>query len=281
MAVVFAFACAVVYGVGDYCGGRASRTAPSLYVTFIVQVSSLALAALAVAISSTAFPDAHDVAWSVVAGFASALALACFYTALSRGAMTVVAPTTAVTSAVIPVVVGLAEGERPSGLAYFGMVLAVVAVALVSGAIGQRHIATRASTIGLAFVAGLGFALIFIAFDRTGSDSGLWPLLISRSVSIALVASVAVMRRGTLSEHRSAWKLPALAGVLDMSANLLYLLAIRRGLLSVVVVVAALYPVSTVLLAFGLDRERVSRSQAVGMVLAIGALVLVSVSGAA
>jgi drug/metabolite transporter (DMT)-like permease len=192
----------------------------------------------------------------------------------------VVAPITAVTSAVIPVAVGLLEGERPSTLAYFGMALAVAAVALVSGAIGQRHTVTKNSTIVYALIAGVGFAMIFISLSKTSEDSGIWPLVGARVVSISIIAFAVLASRTSLSGRGSVWRLAAVAGLLDTSANFMYLLAVRRGLLSVVVVVVALYPVSTVCLAFGLDRERVSKSQAVGMALALGSLVLVSVSGA-
>jgi drug/metabolite transporter (DMT)-like permease len=280
MPIVLALACAIVYGIADYSGGRSTRSAPSIFVSLVGQLASMALALAAVIVLGTAVPDAPDLWWGALAGAASAVALASFYHALSRGAMTVVAPITAVTSAVLPVVFGLVQGERPGVLAFVGMFVAVGAVTLVSGAIGSREIATRRSTIMFALLAGLGFAVIFIALGETESDSGIWPLVSARVVSITMIALLVAATRTSVRGHGSAWRLAALAGVLDMSANFLYLLAVQRGLLSVVVVVVALYPVSTVCLAFGLDRERVTRSQAVGMALAVGALVLVSVAGA-
>lgn len=280
MPIALAFACAVVYGIADYCGGRASRRAPSIAVSLIGQASSLVVGLASVLLIGTAVPALGDLGWGALAGVASAVALASFYHALSQGSMTVVAPITAVTSAVLPVVFGLIRGERPAPLAYVGMVVAVAAVALVSGALGVRHAAPRRSTLLFAFLAGLGFAVIFIALGETTSASGIWPLVSSRLVSVVLIGAIAVATHTGVRGHGSIWRLAALAGVLDMSANFIYLLAVRRGLLSIVVVVVALYPVSTVVLAFGLDHERVSRSQAIGMVMAVGALVLVSVAGA-
>jgi drug/metabolite transporter (DMT)-like permease len=277
--IVLAFACAVVYGVADYCGGSASRRAPALVVTITGQMASLIVGLVVVLIIGTPLPGGRDMLWGATAGVASAVALSAFYYALSHGSMTVVSPVTAVTSAVIPVVYGLAAGERPGGLAYIGMVVAIVAVALVSGAVGTRHVATRASTILFALLAGLGFAVIFIALGKTHSASGVWPLVSSRLTSVVLLGGFMVVTRRGVRGHMSAWRIAALAGTLDMSANFLYLLAVHRGLLSIVVVVVALYPVSTVVLAFGLDRERVSRSQAIGMALAFGSLVLVSLAG--
>jgi drug/metabolite transporter (DMT)-like permease len=216
----------------------------------------------------------------MAAGCASAVALAAFYHALSHGSMTVVAPITAVTSAVLPVVYGLVRGDRPAAIAYVGMVLAVAAIALVSGLIGVRHTPTQSSTIGFALIGGSGFAFIFIALGETTVESGIWPLVSSRAVSVTVLAAVVLVSRTALRSGLPVWRLIVASGVLDMTANYVYLEAVRRGLLSIVVVVVALYPVSTVVLAFGLDRERVSRSQAVGMALAVGALVLVSLAGA-
>ena len=249
-------------------------------MSLIGQLSSLVLGLSAVLIIRTAWPAARELAWGGLAGCASAVALASFYHALSHGSMTVVAPITAVTSAVLPVVFGLVRGERPAILAYLGMVLAVGAVALVSGAVGVRHAETARSTLLYAFVAGVGFAVIFIALGQTTSRSGIWPLVSARVVSVTIIGLIALLSRTAVRGHGRIWRLAALAGILDMSANFIYLLAVRRGLLSIVVVVVALYPVSTVMLAFGLDHERVSRSQAVGMLMAVSALVLVSVAGA-
>ena len=291
--IVFALACAIVYGVADYCGGRASRSAASATVSLIGQATSLVSGLLIVFVMGTAVPAVHDLVWGAAAGVASAVALIAFYHALSHGAMTVVAPITAVTSATLPVAVGLLAGERPRVVAFVGMALAVLAVALVSGALGSRLEHTPRSTLLLALLAGAGFAVIFVALDRTSSTSGAWPLVASRVVSVGLVgtfvlATLGRQRRAAVELGEAAglpprsrvWQLAMLAGALDMSANGLYLLAVHRGLLSVIVVVVALYPVSTVCLAFGLDHERVSRAQAAGMVLAAGALILVSLGGA-
>jgi drug/metabolite transporter (DMT)-like permease len=278
--IVLAFACAVVYGVADYCGGRATRSAPSVAISLLGQVTSLVLALAVVLLVGTPFPAWREIGWGAMAGVASAVALAAFYHAMSHGSMTVVAPITAVTSAVLPVGFGLLRGDRPAVIAYVGMVLALAAIALVSGAVGIRHTQTTRSTIVFAIIGGIGFAWIFIALGETTAASGIWPLVSARVMSVTLTGAIVLGARTNVRGVRSVWRLAVFAGLLDMSANFLYLLAVRRGLLSIVVVVVALYPVSTVVLAFRLDRERVSRSQAVGMAMALGALVLVSIAGA-
>jgi drug/metabolite transporter (DMT)-like permease len=276
VAILLAALCAVNYGLADYCGGRASRSVASTIVTLLGQATSLVLVVAGVIIVGTPIASAHDMWWGAAGGAAGGLALSAFYLALSRGAMTVVAPTTAVVSAVLPVIVGLLLGERPSGTALVGIVLACLAVALVSGAIGAHHQRTSLATLMLAASAGVGFGFIFVAFARTADDSGLWPLVSARVASLPVVAIVVAVTRPGLGALRSTIWLIVVSGVLDMAANLFYLEASHRGLLSIVAVVSSMYPVSTVCLAFGLDHERVSKSQAVGLVFAATALTLVS-----
>jgi drug/metabolite transporter (DMT)-like permease len=190
--------------------------------------------------------------------------------------MTVVAPTTAVVSAVLPVLVGLGLGERPSATALIGIVAACLAVALVSGAIGTRHQETRFSTVVLAAAAGIGFGFIFVAFARTADDSGMWPLVAARAASLPVIAMIVGATRPGRGALRTVIWLVLASGILDMAANLFYLEASHRGLLSIVAVVSSMYPVSTVVLAFGLDHERVSKTQAAGLACAVTALALVS-----
>jgi drug/metabolite transporter (DMT)-like permease len=236
----------------------------------------LVLVIAGLVIIGTPIASAHDLWWGAAGGIAGGFALIAFYSALSRGTMTVVAPTTAVVSAVLPVIVGLSMGERPSGTALVGIVVACLAVALVSGAIGTRHQHTAISTVVLAAAAGVGFGFIFIAFARTADDSGLWPLVAARAASIPVVAAVVLVTRPGRAGLRPVIWLVLASGVLDMAANLFYLEASHRGLLSIVAVISSMYPVSTVCLAFGLDHERVSKSQAAGLAFAATALALVS-----
>jgi drug/metabolite transporter (DMT)-like permease len=276
VAILLAALCAVNYGLADYCGGRASRSVASTIVTLLGQATSLVLVGVGVAIVGTPIASAHDLLWGAAGGAAGGFALIAFYRALASGAMTVVAPTTAIVSAVLPVVVGLAEGERPSGTALIGIVIACLAVALVSGVIGTRHQHTPISIVVLAVAAGIGFGFIFIAFARTADNSGLWPLVAARAASLPVVAIIVGVTRPGRGAIRAVIWLVLASGVLDMAANLFYLEASHRGLLSIVAVISSMYPVTTVCLAFGLDHERVSKSQAVGLACAATALALVS-----
>ena len=277
MAALLALYAAVVYGIADYSGGRASRSASSATVTFIGQTAGfVATLSLALAIGDP-LASRHDLLISAAAGIAGSLGLLGFYRAMASGAMTVVAPITALVGTIIPVVWGLVSGERPGLLAYIGMIVAVIAVVLVTDALGFHEVETPPGVVALAIFAGACFATIFIAFDNTADDAGLWPLVALRSVSLPVVILVVATTRKPFLATGPALGFGLLSGILDSTANGLYLFAAREGLLSVVAVITSLYPVSTLALATTLDREKVHRAQWVGIGAAISALVLVSV----
>lgn len=279
MAVVLALISALVYGTSDYLGGRATRSAPLFAVTLVTQATTVTLAVLLVTVERAPFPGSTDIAWSVGAGLMSLVGILTFYEALAKGAMTVVAPITAVVSAVVPVAVGVATGERPSAVALVGVALALVAVALVSGVGGRAERPTRPRIAALAVAAGLGFGLLFVFLDRTSDDSGFWPLCIGQLASFPIVVTLVVVRRVQVSRLGRSAGLAVAAGGLAISANVTYLLATREGLLSLVAVVSSMYPATTVGLATALDGERMTRSQIVGLVLAVVAVAMVATGG--
>jgi len=278
MPVLLAFTSALVYGVGDWFGGRASRNQQSIVVAVTGQMVSLVLVAITVLAMGTAVPAASTWWWSGAGGIIGALGIAGLYHGFAHGDITVVAPVSAVVGASVPVIVGVALGERPSVLALVGIVCAVGAVALVSGAIGPHQHNTSPRIVALAVGVGGCFGMLFVCFERASSTSGMWPLLIGRLASVPFLLVVALVIGVRPARHRSSLQIAVVAGVFDMGANVLYLIAVRGGLLSIVAVVASLYPASTVLLAFMIDKERVSKWQGIGLGVAALALALVSVS---
>ena len=295
MSVVFAVLCALVWGTADYLGGKASRRAESSVVTLFGQGAGLLAALLVIPIVGDRVPPPADWGYGFLAGAFGAVALLCLYRALATGAMTVVAPIAGVTSAIVPAVWGLAEGERPSGLALAGLGVAVVSITLVSwgGARsanpGEQH--TPVSVCVLALVAGLGFGSLSVALSYTSGEGGLWAVVAMHCVSLPLTAFV-VWRTVRSSTSRSAvsagagipWRLGGavlvlalVGGTLDTSGDTLLLFSAKDGLLSVAGVIAAMYPAATVTLALLRDRERVPVLQTTGLGLAVAALVLVAV----
>ena len=275
MEIVLAAAAACVYGLGDFCGGRASREADSFTVTFIGQIFSVLILGVALIVLADPVAPSRDWLWGAAGGIGGFVGLSMFYFALAKGSMTVVAPTTAVVSAVVPAAAGIGFGERPSMVAYVGVLVAIIGIALVTGAVGVAHAPTPRRIMMIAVLGGCGFGWMFVCLDRTSEDSGMWPLLAARIASISIAAIVIGARR--TGRVRRVPALALWAGLFDMGANVLFLLANREGLLTLVSVITALYPVSTIVLAMRLDHERATRSQAVGMVCAGLALALVAV----
>jgi drug/metabolite transporter (DMT)-like permease len=223
-------------------------------------------------------PPARDLLIGGAAGAAGVVGVLALYYALANGAMTVVAPLTAIVAAVLPVTVGLVSGERPGAVALAGVALALVAVAMIGGAIGRPAQPTPARLIAMAVVSGLGFGALFVLFDSASDDSGAWPLFMSRfvSVPILLLAALAARIRITDSMRRPLPLMAVGIGTFSLLANLAYVEATRLGALTIVAVVVSMYPASTVVLASVVDGERVSRAQGVGLGLAGVALVLVT-----
>ncbi|MFZ9158072.1 MAG: EamA family transporter [Ilumatobacteraceae bacterium] len=275
MEIVLAAAAACVYGFGDFCGGRASREADSFTVTFIGQIFSVLILGVALIVLADPVAPSRDWMWGAAGGIGGFVGLSMFYFALAKGSMTVVAPTTAVVSAVVPAAAGIGFGERPSMVAYVGVLVAIIGIALVTGAVGAAHAPTPRRIMMIAVLGGCGFGWMFVCLDRTSEDSGMWPLLAARIASISIAAIVIGARR--TGRVRRVPALALWAGLFDMGANVLFLLANREGLLTLVSVITALYPVSTIVLAMRLDHERATRSQAVGMACAGLALALVAV----
>jgi drug/metabolite transporter (DMT)-like permease len=273
--ILCAVAAALFYGVADYSGARATRHTAATSVTFAGQSVALLLLLAIVPLTRAQMPSLGDWIWSGGAGLGGALALVSFYTAMSHGSMTVIAPISAVIGMSIPVIVGLAQGERPAPIAFLGIAMAIAAVALVSDVLDHHDLPTPWSAIGLAAVAGIGFGLIFVCLNQTSKDIGLWPLVGQRLVSIPTVGLLILFSRHRRKIPRGIWPLVVLSGVLDTAANGLYLIAVRAGMLSLVSVITALYPVSTVMLALRFDREKLHRSQWLGMALGGASLVIV------
>ena len=277
MAALLALFSAATYGIGDFCGGLAARRIPATTVLLWSHLLGLVLmAAASLFITGEAVPG--DLVIGALGGLCGAAGVGLLYQGLAVGRMSVIAPITSLLTAAVPLIASYVEGERPGGAAVVGMALALIAIVLVS-AEGEgilRPSDLRGVTYALG--AGLGFGLFFVALSHTGDDAGLWPLVAARVASVTVVGAIALLgfvpRRPPIPGSRA---LTAAAGALDAQANVLYLLAVRQGLVSVVSVLAALYPVSTVILARVVLHERFARVQVAGMALAVPATVLMAV----
>jgi len=277
LAIALGLSSAVCWGVADFFGGIQTRRLPVVAVTLVSQATGLILAAIAVLAIGHAPPPARALALAAIAGATGVIALTAFYRALAIGTMSIVAPISAA-GAALPVIVGLASGEHPSGLQLAGIGAAIVGVVLASREAyhdAERRAAGRLS-IALALVAALGFGTFLVLIRTAAKEDLFWSLLISRSASVPTLALGALAFGAPVVVRRL--DLPALAviGVLDLGANALYSYASTLGLLSVIAVLGSLYPVTTVLLARLVLGERVRRIQEVGIATVLAGVALIA-----
>lgn len=278
MAVALALLCAAAYGTGDFFGGLATRRVGS---AFAVVLTSQAVSLLFVLLVAPLFggdPHVADLVWAGAGGVAGAVGLVSFYRGLAIGPMSVTAPVSAVIAAAVPVLIGLAGGDRPGVAPLVGIPVAVVAIVLFSSAPAASSLHARPTAAALAFaaLAGGGFGLFFTFLAQVRRDAELFPLLASRGASIGAVGLAVVLGRRSIRIPRASWPLVAASGVFDIAANALYLLASGRGLLAVVSVLASLYPAGTVILARLVLHERLTRRHVIASFVTAMAVVLIA-----
>jgi drug/metabolite transporter (DMT)-like permease len=271
---MFGLAAAASWGAADFGGGLASRRTSVFGVVLVSQLVGMALAVGLALLRGEAFPTGTDLGLCLVAGLLGGAGITALYRGLAVGRMGVVAPVTGVLAAVIPVAAGVALEGVPAPMVMLGIGLALAAVVLVSR--GADEGGGRAG-LAEALVAGTCIGLFGVVISQLSEGAVFANLTAIRAVQAVLVVGVVLVTR-------AAWRpparmLPALAvvGVLDMTGNSCYLLAVQSGALAVASVLSSLYPVSTVILAAVVLREKVSRDHAVGIALAAIAIVLIGV----
>lgn len=275
--MTFGLASALVWGSSDFLGGLASRRAAAFGVVLIVQLVGAILALGAATARGEIIPSTSDIAIAAGAGIGGGIGLLGLYHGLGVGRMGVVAPVTGVLAAALPVLVGIVRDGLPGGSISVGIVLALVAVVIVSrvpGLDGGR------SGIEFGVMAGIGFALFNILVGSLSGDGVFAPLIALKGSSAILIVGVIVVRRSPWALPRATLPLAFGAAVLDLAGNVFYLLATQAGRLDVAVTLSSLYPVTTVILAAIVLRERVTRDHAAGIAIAAAAIALIA-SGSA
>ena len=288
MTTSLALLASLLWGTADFLGGTAARRLPAIGVVLVSQAFAL-VGMLAVATATGAWSDAPGyVGWALAAAVVGLVALVAFYAALAEGTMGVVAPIAGL-GVVVPVVVGVAQGDRPSGWQGLGVALAVAGVVLAGGPDLRRHPTTgeRSSRrpLLLAALAAVGFGAVLVCVAHGARSSTVMTLLVMRLTSVVLLGAVVTARRvdvrspGSDLIRGSDLAVLALIGAGDVGANAAMAVASTRGLLSVVAVLSSLYPAVTVLLARAVHHERLQRVQEVGVVGALAGVVLIASGG--
>ena len=302
MVTILALAAAMLYGTADFLGGVASRRASAFAVLALTMPAGAVVMIIAAlvggalkggALESGAIGSWSAVGWAAASGVCGASGLVAFYAGFASAPISVVAPVAALVSAVLPVSVAIAGGERPGGGVIAGGLLCLIAIVLVSvqppgpspkpGNAEQgnaepgsprRHL----RALGYGVAAGVSFGLFFIFLKNAGQAGVLWPVAISRSAGTVVAFGIALATRTRLWPRAGGGmvRIALISGAVDAAANVCYVLATRAGLFGLAVVITSLYPGITVLLARLLLGERLRWVQRAGLVLAAVGVVLVT-----
>lgn len=276
-AILLALSCAVAYGLSDFLGGLFAKRHSAWTIALWGQLGALLTAGvLALVVGGRPLPV--DLLWAMLAGAGSGLGSVFLYRGLAGGRMSVVAPISAVVSAAVPVVAGVAAGERPAPLTWGGIAVGLVAIWLVARAPDPDGVPTEgtATSVRDGILAGAGFGVSFAAIGQVRAEAGLWPNAASMVVAVAVIAVGVLLVRAPFGLPPRRAGLALLPGVLSAAALTFFLLATQQGLLTVVSVIAALYPAATVILARLVLHERIHRGQAVGLAACLVAVALVA-----
>lgn len=268
---------ALTWGAADFGGGLTSRRAAALAVVLGSQLFGGLVAAGIAIVRGEAWLEGGDTAWAAAAGAVGAIALAAFYHGLATGRMGVVAPIGGVLAAAVPVAAGMLLEGLPSTGPLVGMVAAVVAILLVSWTSGRAEDAgPQRRTVLLATVAGCGFGLFYVLLDRVEGEAVFWPLVVARTASVSLVAVIVATARVPVRSLGGIVPALVVVGALDMAGNAFFRMGAQAGRLDVASVLSSLYPITTVVLAALVLRERVAPLQAAGIGIAGLAIVLIA-----
>jgi drug/metabolite transporter (DMT)-like permease len=286
-----ALAAAFAYGLSDFLGGLAARRLHFLAVALLATASATAVTLIAAVAMPALRIDGIALAWGAASGLGSALGGMMLFRGLGRGRMAVVAPLSSLGAAVLPILVGVLLGDRPSATVWLGIAVALPAIWLVSRPAEDATASIEAVAptarpridpdVVDGLLAGAGFGLLFVGLDAAGDAAGLWPVVAGEFAAIAVLAVIALgagtMRTRPSGPIRSDVGLALIAGLLSGAAATAYFLATHDGLLSVVAVLASLYPAVTVVLAATVLRESIGRWQLVGLAAAGLAIALIIV----
>jgi drug/metabolite transporter (DMT)-like permease len=275
VAIVLSLLAALSYGAADYVGGFVSKRNAVFRVVFVSQVIGALPLLLIFPLLNTGVFSGTALWWGCAAGVAGGIGVVLLYRGLARGRMSVVAPITSVEAAAVPVLFGLISGERPSGWALIGVAVALLAVTLVSSS-SEGTPSGGSSGIPEAIAAGAAFGVFFIVLDQAGDSAGMWPILSMRATSLVLVAIAMLVTKTSIKPAEGTLSGIALSGVLDVAANVLYLLSTQHGLLSLVAVITSMYPATTVLLARFFLKERLTKNQVIGLGMAAVGVTLIA-----
>ncbi len=275
LSIIYGIASAASWGAGDFAGGLSSRKVGAYRAVLYADFFGLLILAIVSIFHRESFPSGSVALNSFIGGTLGSIGLLILYHSLSVGQMSIAAPVSALFAALLPVIVGSVTEGLPTSIQFFGFALALAAVWLISQGDGAFHI-SKLSDLKFPILAGVGFGCYFIFIHNAvgDPDSLLWPMIISRLAGTILLFIIVLARRESLPVPRGAWTVVLINATLDLGGNFFFILASKVGRLDIAAVLSSLYPGATVVLAWLILKERISRTQVLGIVLAFAAIYL-------
>ena len=274
ISILLGLGAATTWGAADFGGGFASKRMNSYSVVIGSHIISLSAFLVLAVLMKEPIPPVQDWLIGAAAGLAGGVGLMLLYRALAEGKMSIAAPVSAVVAAAIPVFLASLTQGVPAILTFLGFALALTAVWLLSS--GEAISQIRIKELGLPLTAGVAFGLFFVLLHQASGSAIVWPIVATRIGSISgLLAYTGLTRRNWLPP-RQHWALLAFIGIIDATGTACYALSARTGRLDEAAVLSSLYPGATVLLAWVFLKEMISRVQTIGILLALGAIVILT-----
>lgn len=279
LSIIFGLLSALTWGAGDFTGGLATRKVGAVRAVFYASVVGLIAVLITALVSGEIFPAVPSILFAMLAGVFGCVGLLLLYAAMAKGLMSIAAPVSALLAAALPVLVGSLTEGLPETLTLIGFGFALFAVWMVSQSEGGvQDLFSHLSDLKLPLLAGMGFGFYFVLMHNATTNGHIfWPMVASRTASVLLLLGYMLITRMSFRiTDTSALPVIGLNGVLDLTGNGFFILAAQAGRLDVASVLSALYPGSTVMLAWIFLHERLTRNQWVGIAAALIAIVLMT-----
>lgn len=277
MTILLSLIACFCWGISDFLGGVKSRQLPIIIVLFISIFFSVLILSAILLFKQEAFPNNPSLWWAAIAGIFGLSSMFFLYKALSIGTISIIAPITA-TGVIIPVIFGIIKGELISPDQIAGIVIAIMGTIILSSKKSPvDDDKSITSGIKYAFLAGICDGLFLLTFSQSGNASLLWSTLILRSTYCILLIPVLIIYHPVFKIRLSNYIILSTMGVIDTIAGFSFIMAASIGLLSIVSVISSLYPAVTVFLSTTVLKEKLNRTQWIGILLAFSGIVLISI----
>ena len=276
LSIIYGIASAAAWGAADFIGGLASKRTSPYRILFLGELSGLIPFIVLAIVTGESIPSLGDMLWAALASLLGLGGLIFLYRALADGQMTIAAPVSALFAALIPVLFSFFTAGLPSITTLFGFALAFIAVWLISQT-DSANLRFSSGDLRLPLISGLFFGLYFVVIYKATLNAFFWPLVSARGAGFLAIGLFALFTRQPAMPPRELWGYGIVNGIIDIGGNGFYILAARTGRLDVAAVLGALYPASTVLLAWIFLKEKISQVQTLGILLAFAAIILFTV----